>query len=297
MRYVRGARSRAWAIASSSTARRPRSSISPIVCQRKPCPRMRSKSSGNGQLPRSPICTMLPPSSTPSSTARENGSPWFGIGSSGTPVSACVSKWITLKFSAPWCAASARRIGSVIEWSPPITAGIAPAARISPTRSWIDVVRAQDVARRRGRIAVVDDVERLVRIDPELDADPPVDADVLGLCAPRAGRSASRGGTSRPGRRARRGWRRRPRRGLRGRPPWARGRTSAQRRRSRDRCRANAGEEASADHAASAVVVRDGQAVAAARRSLASALSVSLSILPAVERGSSSRISMRCGTM
>jgi hypothetical protein len=34
-------------------------------------------------------------------------------------------------------------VGSVIEWSPPITAGIAPAARISPTRAWIDACAAR----------------------------------------------------------------------------------------------------------------------------------------------------------
>ena len=69
VRYVRGARARACSIASRTTGPIPRSTISPAVCQRKPASRIHWKSSGNGQAPRSPTCTMFRPSRWPSTTA------------------------------------------------------------------------------------------------------------------------------------------------------------------------------------------------------------------------------------
>ena len=48
-----------------------------------------------------------------------------------SPVSVWVSKW-TIP-TGPWAAAHARTDGSVIEWSPPSTTGMTPAASTSPT--------------------------------------------------------------------------------------------------------------------------------------------------------------------
>ena len=57
------------------------------------------------------------------------------------PVSVCVSKCTTP--TGPWTPAHARIAGSLTEWSPPSTTGIAPAARTSPT---VVSIAAWDVA-------------------------------------------------------------------------------------------------------------------------------------------------------
>ena len=99
----------------------PRSSISPIVCQRKPCSRIHWNSSGNGQAPRRPICTMLWPSQLPVDRPRARTACRVASPRARRPVSACVSKWTTEKPSVPYCAASAARTGVDSEWSPPST--------------------------------------------------------------------------------------------------------------------------------------------------------------------------------
>ena len=59
-------------------------------------------------------------------------------------MSAWASKWMTPTLPGPWCSATAVMFGSAIEWSPPSTTGIAPAAQISATRwriaSWLRAV-------------------------------------------------------------------------------------------------------------------------------------------------------------
>ena len=262
---------------------------------------MRSKSSGNGQQPRSPICTMLPPSSTPSSTARENGCPWSGsvpprIDLAGVGVRVEVDDAEAVGAVVGGERAQDRQRDRVVA----ADHGRDRAGGQDLADARLDRrVRGEDVARGRVGVAVVDDRELLVGIDAELDARPAVDADVLrqahGARAEARARAVGHGQVE--GRAEHRhvdagevG--RRERDGLAG-------------ERQRDAGEAAVGVARGLDrrHArimpgrASCRRARRAQAVAAASRSSASALSTSLSILPAVERGSSSRISMRCGTM
>ena len=65
--------------------------------------------------------------------------------------------------SGPCRFASARRIGSEIEWSPPITIGRAPASAIAPMRVGHHLVALLDADRRRVDVADVRDVEAIER--------------------------------------------------------------------------------------------------------------------------------------
>ena len=166
----------------------------------------------------------------------------------------------------------------------------------------------QDVARGRIGVAVVDDRELLVGIDAELDAGPAVDAGILGLAD--GTRTEARARAIRHGQvegRAEHGH-------VNAREIFGRERDGPAGERQRDAGEAAVGVARGLDRRHARIMpvsvlsttgsdpvlcttVLWRQAVAAASRSSASALSASLSILPALERGSSSRISMRCGTM
>ena len=81
---------------------------------------------------------------SPSSTARRNIVPWkYREPKYWSQVSGWESKWTSA--TGPCRRASARRIGSAIEWSPPTDTGMQPAARIPPIScSTISFVRSID---------------------------------------------------------------------------------------------------------------------------------------------------------
>ena len=86
------------------------------------------------------------------------------------PVSVWVSK--CTRPTAPWRRAQARMSGSAIEWSPPRTIGMAPAATTSPTVALDRLMGAGRVGRQHRRVAEVDDAELGEAVDAGLQVRP-----------------------------------------------------------------------------------------------------------------------------
>ena len=167
----------------------------PSCASGSPAARIQSKSSGPGQVPRSPICTMLSPRRWPSSTATRNGVPWeIRTPYSSAPVSAWVSKWTTAYPSrAERLAEHAQRRQRervvAAEHERHRARRRAPRAARRPRCSWL-----------RGRspgatahVAVVDDVEDGERVEPEARCGRPA-------CPPSSAARIARGPKRAPGR-------------------------------------------------------------------------------------------------
>ena len=109
------------------TASAPRSSISCMKCQRRPCSFIHSKVSFGGQYPRSPTCTKFLPLTAPDSISRRIGVPWLArTPQASLAVSAWASKWTIPMLPGRRTSATAVAAGQVIEWSPPKMIGMAP---------------------------------------------------------------------------------------------------------------------------------------------------------------------------
>src|SRR5215212_6663480 len=110
----------------------------------------------------------------------ENSTP-----NTSSPVSVCVSKWTSP--TGPCAPAQARIEGSVIEWSPPSTTGITPAASTWPTVASIAAcegtgrrARPADRPRREARARAVGD-EVVHRRADDRDVEPLELGGILGV--------------------------------------------------------------------------------------------------------------------
>ena len=160
----------------------PRSTISPMVCQRNPASRIHWNSSGNGHAPRRPICTMFRPSRWPSTTAWWNGMPCGASRSSAAGVGVGVEVDDREAVRAERARRAASRTGVESEWSPPSTIGHRTRAQDLGHGAAQRRVRPGQVRRANVDVAVVDDVELRVRVDPELHVRPrDRKRDVLGI--------------------------------------------------------------------------------------------------------------------
>ena len=169
-RYTASQPSAARAIASAITGRMPRSQTSCMRCQRRSCSRIQAKTSGGGQYPRRPTCTKLRPRTAPDSSSRRIGVPCDArLPSIASAVSACASKCTRPRRPQPWWRATAVADGHVIEWSPPITTGTAPAASDGRDLGLDVGVRALGLAVRAPRVAGVDDVEPLPQLHTQVE--------------------------------------------------------------------------------------------------------------------------------